>query len=233
MTVPAETLGPVAHNYEEAKMTDLAAMASPDSVAAEQYRMLLARLDRASAVKPLRTVAITSCARGEGRSTTAMNLALTVAREGREVALVECDLKRPSLGAMFELAQRPGMAEVVEGKADLPQALTRVNGVTLLLAGESRDPAASMRSPRFASTLDSLRSSFPLVILDLPPALAMSDGGRLAAAADGVVLVVRAGVTPRDLVRMTVESLSGRLLGLVLNGVDEPGYARYLESNVA
>jgi capsular exopolysaccharide synthesis family protein len=230
MSVPAETLGVVPHGQEGAR---LVALADPESIAAEQYRLLLARLDRASAARLLRTVAVTSAARGEGRSTTAANLALTAAREGREVALVECDLKRPSLAQLFDLAPRAGLAEVVEGRAELPQALVRTHGVALLTAGDVRDPTAVLRGPRLATTLDALRASFSLVVLDAPPAIALSDAGRLSTAADGLVLVVRAGITPRDLVRMAVDTLAGRLLGIVLNGVDEPGYARYLRADAA
>jgi Mrp family chromosome partitioning ATPase len=78
-----------------------------------------------------------------------------------------------------------------------------------------------------------LRSSFGLVVLDGPPAFAFSDAGRIAALADGILLVALAGATPRDVVRMAVEALPDRLLGIVLNGVEEPGYARYVKSEAA
>jgi len=227
MSVPAHTLGNVVHEGELRNV----ALAAPESLAAEQFRMLLARLDRASSVRPLRTVAISSCARREGRSTTALNLALTAARDGREAVLVECDLRRPTLAAQLELAPRAGLAEVVEGKADLAQALVRVNGLAVLCAGEARDPGAVWRSPRLATTLDALRASYPLVLLDAPPALAFSDASRLAAAADGVVLVVRAGETPREVVRLAVDALAEKVVGIVLNGVEENGYARYLRND--
>ena len=215
----------VSPHHEDAR---LVVLAKPESMAAEQYRVLLARLDRIHGTRPMRAVAITSCARGEGRSVTAVNLALTAAREGREVALVECDLRKPSLARLLDLTPRGGLAEVIEGKVELAQALSRVDGVMVLCAGEARDPAAVMRNPRLAMTLDTLRASFPLVVLDAPPALALADTGRLATLADGIVLVVRAGETPRDVVRLAVETLGDRLLGIVLNGVEEPGYARYL-----
>ncbi len=224
-SLPAESLPTIPHHQEEAR---LVALANPESMAAEQYRVLLARLDRIHATRPMRAVAITSCARGEGRSVTAVNLALTAAREGREVALVECDLRKPSLARLLDLTPRGGLAEVVEGKVDLAQALSRVDGVMVLCAGEARDPAAVVRNPRLAMTLDTLRASFPLVVLDAPPALALADAGRLAALVGGIVLVVKAGETPRDVVRLAVETLGDRLLGIVLNGVEEPGYARYL-----
>ena len=227
MSVPAHNLEAVGQHQEEGR---LVALAAPDSMAAEQYRVLLNRLDRICSERLLRTIAVTSSARGEGRSLTAANLCLTAARENREVALVECDLRRPSLARLFDLAPRAGLAEVVEGKAELSQALSRFGNVAVLCAGESRDPAAAMRSPRMAATLDTLRGSYPLVVLDAPPALALSDAGRLATAVDGVVLVVRAGATPRDVVRMAVETLSHRLVGIVLNCIEEPSYARYLRN---
>jgi protein-tyrosine kinase len=225
MSVPAHSLEAMNHHPEEGR---LVAMVAPESMEAEQYRVLLNRLDRICAERLLRTIAISSCARGEGRSLTAANLCLTAARENREVALVECDFRRPSLARLFDLAPRAGLGEVAEGKAELSQALSRVGNVAVLCAGEARDPAAVLRSPRLAAALDTLRSSFSLVVLDAPPALALSDAGRLATAADGVVLVIRAGATPRDVVKMAVETLSHRLVGIVLNCIEEPSYARYL-----
>jgi protein-tyrosine kinase len=227
MSVPAQTLGDVLHPAAPRNV----ALAPPESLAAEQFRMLLARLDRASSARPLRTIAISSCARGEGRSTTALNLAFTAAREGREAVLVECDLRRPSLATVLDLAPRAGLADVIEGKAELSQAVARVNGLAVLCAGEAREPAGIWRSPRLAATLDALRASYPLVVLDAPPALAFGDASRLASAADGVVLVVRAGETPREVVRMAVDALADKVVGIVLNGVEENGYARYLRND--
>ncbi len=227
MSVPAENLGTVFQPRDDAR---LVAFDEPESAAAEQYRILLARIDRAAHARPLRTIAITSCARGEGRTVTAANLALTAARDGRDVALVECDLRRPSLTALLDLAPGPGLAEVVEGRAELSQALCRVGGLMVLPAGDATDVPAVLRNPRLAVTMETLRSSFSTVILDLPPALALSDAGRLATTADGIVLVVRAGETPRDVVRMAVDALPDRLLGIVLNGVEEGGYGRYLRN---
>lgn len=228
MSLPAHTIESVPQVNEDAR---LLAQVAPDSIAADQFRLLLGRLDRAAAVRQMRTIAITSCARGEGRSLTAANLALTAAREGRKVALVECDLKRPSLAQFFDLAPRAGLAEVAEGKAELSQALSVVGNLSVLCAGTAQDSAAVLRSPRFAAALEALRSSFGLVIIDAPPALAFSEAGRLASMVDGVVLVVRAGQTPRDVVRMAVETLSDRLVGMVLNGVEEHGYQRYLRDD--
>jgi capsular exopolysaccharide synthesis family protein len=229
MSAPAHTLD-LPHGFDAKKAS---AIASPESAAAEHFRVLLQRID--SAARPVRVVAVTSSARGEGRTTIAANLALTASREGRDVALVECDVRRPSLAAVLELAPRAGLAEVVQGQAELSQALTRSSSLAILAAGDARDPGAILRSARLGATIDALRSQFSLVILDVPPALAFADAGRLATAADGVLLVVRAGQTPRQVVRMAVEYVGPRLLGVVLNDVDAAAavHGRYLYADPA
>src|SRR5690349_4000690 len=100
MSAPAHTLD-LAHGVD-AKQSG--ALAAPDSAAAEHFRVLLQRIE--SSPHPVRVVAVTSSARGEGRTTIAANLALTASREGREVALVECDVRRPSLARLLGLAPR-------------------------------------------------------------------------------------------------------------------------------
>ncbi|HET6437311.1 MAG TPA: CpsD/CapB family tyrosine-protein kinase [Anaeromyxobacter sp.] len=218
--IPAQTLNgsiPAA-----APGSRLVALAEPQSAAAEQYRVLYHRLERAGVPRTARVVAITSAGRGEGRTTTAANLALTAAGEGRSVLLVEADLRHPSLGALFGLAPRAGLAEVLEGTAELSQAVARVGPLSLLCAGELHEAAAAQRSARAAAVVDSLRAGYDQVYLDAPPALAFADGDRVVAEADLAVLVVRARVTPRQAVGLALEALGERAVGLVLNDVD-PG----------
>jgi capsular exopolysaccharide synthesis family protein len=216
--MPAETLqATLPAASDEAR---LVALAAPDSAAAEQYRVLHARLARLGARRPLRVVAVTSAGRREGRTTTAANLALTAALEGRATVLVEADLHRPSLAALLGLAPRAGLCEVLDGTAELGQAIARVGPLAVLLAGETRDAAAALRSPRAPAIVDQLRAAYDLVVLDAPPALAFTDGDRIASAADGALLVVRAGATPRQVVRLALDALGDRAAGIVLNDVD-------------
>jgi capsular exopolysaccharide synthesis family protein len=221
--MPAETLKATAP--AAAPESRLVALAAPESAAAEQYRVLHHRLLRLAARRPLRVVAVTSAGRGEGRTTTAANLALTAAREGRATILVEADLRRPTLAALLGLAPRAGLADVLDGRAELAQATARLGPLAVLCAGDVRDAAEAARSPRAAALLEQLRAAHDLVVLDAPPALAFSDGDRLAGAADGAVLVVRAGMTPRQVVRLALESLGERTAGIVLNDVDADSVA--------
>ncbi len=216
--IPAETLNSAPPAV--APEARLVALADPQSPAAEQYRVLYHRLVRLGARRPARGVAITSSGRGEGRTTTAANLALTAVAEGGSVLLVEADLRRPTLANLLGLAPRAGLAEVLEGTAELAQAVVRVGALSVLCAGPVRDAAATLRSARAAGVMDALRAGWDHVYLDAPPALAFADGDRIAAEADVAVLVVRAGVTPRQVVGLALEALGERAAGIVLNGVD-------------
>jgi protein-tyrosine kinase len=203
----------------------LVALAAPESAAAEQYRVLYQRIVRLAARRTLRVLAVTSAGRREGRTTTAANLAFTAAQEGRAAVLVEADLRRPSLARLLGLAPRPGVADVLAGRAELGQATARVAGLAVIAAGEGPDPGALLRSPAAAALLDQLRAGHELVVLDAPPALAFADGDRLAGDADAAILVVRAGATPRQVVRLALESLGERAAGIVLNDVDPDSVA--------
>lgn len=198
----------------------LVALDAPESAAAGAYRLLLTRLERLGAKRPVRVVAVTSASRGEGRTTTAANLALTAAREGHSTVLVEADLRRPSLAKLFGLAPRAGLAEVLDGTAELSQAIVRVGPLSVLTAGGVRDAAAVLRSPRIPAVMDALRAAHGYVFLDAPPAMAFAEGDRLAASADAALLVVKAGATPRAVVRLALDAVGDRAAGLVLNAVD-------------
>jgi capsular exopolysaccharide synthesis family protein len=232
--IPAETLQATTFASEKADRR-LVALGAPDSPAAEQYRVLHQRLVRLAARRPLRVVAVTSAGGGEGRTTTAANLAFTAALEGRATLLVEADLRRPVLQAILELAPRPGLVDVVEGRVELAQAVTRVGPLSVLCAGEVGDPGAAARGARLAALEEQLRAAYDLVVLDAPPAMAFAGGDRLVAMADGAILVVRAGVTPRQVTRFALDALGDRCLGVVLNDVDAEtvAHGRWLYAGAA
>jgi capsular exopolysaccharide synthesis family protein len=216
--IPAETLQATTL-AAAAPERRLVALGAPESAAAEQYRVLHQRLVRMAARRPMRLVAVTSSGQREGRTTTAANLAFTAAQEGRAVLLVEADLRRPALAALLDLAPRAGLVDVLDGRAELAQAVARVGPLSVLCAGEVADAAASSRSPRIPALVEQLRAAYDLVVLDAPPAMSFAGGDRLASAADAVVLVVRAGVTPRQVTRFALDALGDRAVGVVLNDV--------------
>lgn len=216
---PAETLQATALAAASPERR-LVALGAPESPAAEQYRVLHQRLLRLAARRPLRIVAVTSAGSGEGRTTTAANLAFTAALQGRATLLVEADLRRPVLQALLELAPRPGIVDVLEGRVELAQAVARVGPLSVLCAGEVAEPSTAGRGARVAALEEQLRAAYELVVLDAPPAMAFAGGDRLAGMADGALLVVRAGMTPRQVTRFALDALGERAVGVVLNDVD-------------
>jgi capsular exopolysaccharide synthesis family protein len=209
----------------------LVSLTSPMGPAAEQYRILLHRLRhmrqlRGEAIAGGAVIAVTSAVRGEGVSITAGNLALTAARaRDAKVALVDCDLRRGGIAGLFGLGTRAGLAEVLTGKTEIGEALGRFSEGHLAVIASGRAPGAESASllsgPRFGQTLALLRTLFDEIYLDVPPALATADAAVVAHKADGIVMVARAGVTPREQVASAVRALAGApVWGMVLNGVE-------------
>jgi capsular exopolysaccharide synthesis family protein len=200
----------------------LVAALAPKSLAAEQYRSLRTRLAHAEGAGGLRTVLITSPQKGEGKSVTAANLALTMAQElQRRVVLVEADLRKPSLQHLFGIPPGPGLSDYLSGAVELKEALKSVpeHNLTLLPAGTTPiNPAELLGSTAMRRLLDHLRTRFDRAILDTPPVLPLADVAILAPLVDGCLMVVRAGFTPKPAIENALRAFdSSRLLGVVLN----------------
>ena len=200
----------------------LVAGLAPKSLAAEQYRQLRTRLSHAEGASTLRTVLITSPQKGEGKSVTAANLALTMAQElQRRVILVEADLRKPSLQHLFGLPPGPGLAEYLSGAVELKDVMRFLpdHNLTVIHAGSApTNPAELLGSTAMRRLLDQLRTRFDRVLLDTPPVLPLADVAVLAPLVDGTLMVVRAGVTPKPAIENALRAFdSSRLLGVVLN----------------
>jgi len=200
----------------------LVAGLSPKSLAAEQYRQLRTRLSHAEGASTLRTVLITSPQKGEGKSVTAANLALTMAQElQRRVILVEADLRKPSLQNLFGLPPGPGLAEYLSGAVELKDVMRFLpdHNLTVIHAGSApTNPAELLGSTAMRRLLDQLRTRYDRVLLDTPPVLPLADVAVLAPLVDGTLMVVRAGVTPKPAIENALRAFdSSRLLGVVLN----------------
>lgn len=200
----------------------LVAALSPTSIAAEQYRSLRTRLKRAESGRVLRTIAVTSPAKGDGKSLTAANLALTMAQEFQQrVLLVDADLRRPTVHRLFGVADGPGLADVLMNAADLDQALVSLpdHHLTLLPAGAPpARPAELLGSSTMRRLLESLRTRFDRILIDVPPVAPLADLHILAPMVDGLLMIVRAGVTQKPAIERALAGLdTSKVLGLVLN----------------
>jgi protein-tyrosine kinase len=206
----------------------LVAGLAPKSRAAEQYRTLRTRIAHTEGANSLRTVLVTSPQKGEGKSITSANLALTMAQElQRRVVIIEADLRTPALQHLFGLPPGPGLAEYLAGAAELKDIMKFLpdHNLTVIPGGNApTNPAELLGSTAMRRMLDQLRTRFDRVILDTPPVLPLADVAVLAPMVDGALLVVRAGVTPKPAIENALRAFdSSRLIGVVLNesGMEE------------
>jgi non-specific protein-tyrosine kinase len=197
-------------------------IAANGHVAAEQYRALRTRMFHADNGAAVNVLLITSPGRRDGKSLTAANLGLSIAQEPqRRVCVVDADLRQPLLHRLFGIADGPGLADVLSGDATLEDSLVTIENhhITVLPAGAaSAHPAELLGSTTMRRTLDQLRSRFDCVVIDAPAALPLADVGILTPLVDSVVMVVRAGMTPKPSIHDAIGSIDrAKLLGIVLN----------------
>ena len=194
------------------------------NAALEQYRKLAATLHRVQEEHKLQVVMTASCLPGEGKSLTAINLALTLSGSyERRVLLIDADLRRPTVQRVFQLATITGLDDGLKAEHDRPMPLIEVSERLLVLpAGRpDPDPLSGLTSDRMTRLVQQARGAFDWVLIDTPPVTLLPDANLLAANVDGVLLVVRAGKAPYHLVKRTVETVGhDRILGVVMNAVD-------------
>ncbi len=202
----------------------LVTLSAPRSPIAEAYRLLRTNFQFAAVDRPLRRIVITSPGPGDGKSTTAANLAVVFAQGGKSVILVDADLRRPQQHRIFQRTASYGLSTaLVDAATPVTSFLqpTDVPGLRLLTSGPiPPNPAELLGSQRMAQLMQTLTQEADMVIMDSPPVLSVADATILANAADGVVLVADAGRTRREMARRAKESLEragANLLGMVLN----------------
>ncbi|MGH0034416.1 MAG: CpsD/CapB family tyrosine-protein kinase [Myxococcota bacterium] len=210
------------------------ALLQPESNVAEQFRTLRGRIDALAAQRPLKTLAVTSPDAGDGKSTAALNLAIVTSMSvGRRTLLIDCDLRRPQVHKALGVEPRAGLAEVLLDQASLEDAIVKVDGLNLeVLAVRAQPPNPSelLASNRMVQLLDEVAGRYDRVILDTPATLGMPDAKTVSDLCDGLILVVRQHVTPREDITNALDILERRkLLGLILNDADasRSGYGYY------
>lgn len=198
---------------------------SPDDPAAEAYRALRTNVTFVGAEKPLQVLAVTSPGPVEGKSTTAANLALTLAMGGSRTLLVDADLRRPLQHRAFGLVQEPGLTDVLVGRVTPIEAIRPevATNLDFLPSGQlPPNPAELLGSAAMQRLLGELRREYSYIVIDTPPTLPVTDATIVATVADATVLVMLSGETEEAAAQRAVEQLRrvrARLAGAVLNGV--------------
>jgi polysaccharide biosynthesis transport protein len=179
-----------------------------------------------------RLLAVTSSVPGDGKTTFTTNFAITLANSGNKTLLIDADLRRGNVHGYFEQPLEQGLAEVLEGKLSLSEAIreTGVNNLFFMRAGERpSNPSELLIGPSTKDLIMALRRQFDYVIFDCPPLTAIDDTFSVAAFLDGLFFVVRAGKTSMRFAKMGINTIHQRgapILGLIVNGVpiDNPYY---------
>ena len=193
----------------------------------EAYKSLRTNLEFLSASSGCKVILITSSVPEEGKSNVAINLATTMAAGGKKVVLVDGDLRKGSLSRYLHLNRnRPGISNVVANQCTLADALVRFKNVqfTLLPVGPlPPNPSEMLATPAVEALFKGLREYYDYVIVDTPPVSVVTDAAVMCRFADGVILVVRPGVTTTQgaqLSKKNLEAVHAHILGVVLNGYD-------------
>jgi succinoglycan biosynthesis transport protein ExoP len=211
---------------------DLGVFLDPKSVAAECCRSIRTNILFMSPDRPLKIMVVTSPSPQEGKTTTAINLGVTMAEAGGRVLIVDTDMRRPRLHRSFGVPNQVGISSVIVGKATLEEAIKRtdVPNLDVLTCGPvPPNPSELLHTSRFGVVLADCAKLYDRIILDSPPTSAVTDPAVLGNLADGVVLVIKAGETTREAAmhaRRQLATAKARLFGVVVNAIDfsNPAY---------
>lgn len=198
---------------------------APKSIDAEAYRSLRSNIEYSSFDNEYRVIVVTSSVPGEGKSTTSGNLAIALAQSGNSVLLVDCDMRKPSIHKKFKISNAAGTAELLLRKKSFEEVAKKHNeNLTIITAGKiPPNPSEMLASRAMTAFIKEMKGEFKYIILDTPPLQAVTDAQVLSTKADGVLLVVRAGSTKREMVFNSVDlikKVQGKVIGTVLNGVE-------------
>lgn len=195
----------------------------PEAVISEQYRILRTNIQSNNISKSLKTIAISSALSSEGKSITAVNLAVTMARGlDKTVLLVDCDLRGGTIHQLLAINPAQGLSDIlIDGSvSELTFYKSRIDNLTILpRGGVPRNPSELLGSKKMRRLLEELKSRFDYIILDSPPIIPLTDACVLGALVDGVIFVVQAHKTPRRMVEQAQNLLNrvhAKMLGFVL-----------------
>ncbi len=209
---------------------------SLDSPFANEFRRLLLKISTPPAETELKSVLLTSAMISEGKSTICSLLGVTAAKQnGLKTLIFDCDLRRPTIHKFFALEREPGLSDILVDGYNPKEAIrkTGIDKLDVLTSGTSHNqPAEVFDAETIGYLIDELKFYYDLILVDSAPILPVSDPLLLSKKVDGILLVVRAGATSREIVERSTDIISSardRILGVVLNNADNnlPYYYDY------
>lgn len=225
---------------------DILAITSPGSIAAEAYRRLRTNILFSNADKETKIIAVTSAEPGEGKTTTAVNLAVVTAQAGYRTILLDCDLRKPSVHKFFKISNRYGISDLLIDSVNLKETAysTEIGGLYFIPSGtKPPNPSELLASNKMKELIQRLKEQYDYIIIDTSPILLVTDAQLLSRYADGTLLVVSSRETDRVNAKRATELLkkvNAKILGVVINKVDSQNkfstgyyksYGSYLRDN--
>lgn len=204
-------------------MRSLISHQKPKSPITEQYRTIRTNIQFSNVDRDIRSIMVTSSFPSEGKSTTAANLAVVFAQQGKKVLFVDADLRKPTVQYTFQLENHVGLTNVLTRQTTLRLAVqtSHIESLSILTSGPiPPNPAELLGSQTMEDLMNEMYESYDIVIFDTPPVLPVADANILANQCHGIVLVLKSGGVDRDSALKATEILKGakgKLLGAVVN----------------
>jgi len=202
---------------------------SPKSTTSESFRGIRTGILFSSADKEPQVILVTSAGPSEGKTLCASNLAVTMAQAGSKVVILDCDMRRPRVHNVFRIGRDTGVSTILVGTTEIedtvvPFKISENLSLSIIPCGPiPPNPSELLGSKKMLSFIEALRKDYNRIIIDTPPITAVTDSSVIAQGVDGVVVVIRAGETPRQIVENGVgklKAVNAHILGAVLNGID-------------
>lgn len=219
----------IVRKMKESKMDGrLIAYFDPKSIAAEQYRILTTNLMALNRGKPPKTLAITSSIASEGKTVTALNMAITMSQATHKpkILLIDADMRKGKLVKYLGVPPQKGLSEYLSGQAELGDVVFNldIDHLSFMSSGAvPANPVELLGSERMRNLLTTLRTQYDFVIIDTPPVIPVADAGIIAGSVEGVIMVIQAGRTQRGMISRSTELLAqghGKVVGHILTGVE-------------
>lgn len=198
---------------------------------AEQYRILRTNLYSLTSEKGIKTMVITSSQSQEGKTTTSCNLAITLSWDKRKkILLIDGDMRRSAVHTMLNIEKKPGLSDLLTGKAGIDDVAAKpaIGDLYVIPAGSTiTNPAELLGDPKLKTLVEEFKARFDYTIFDTPPTLSVADSSIIGSLCDGVILIVKAGSTPREIIKESKELLTNaqaKLTACVLANFTVPVY---------
>jgi len=214
-------------NKERKRTIQLVAHSNPESPITEQYRLIRNNIHFSSVDTIIKSIVVTSAESGDGKSTTAANLAIVLAQNGKNVLLVDADLRKPTVHYAFSISNLNGITSVLTKDSSLDMAVTRcdIPNIDILTSGPiPPNPSELLDSQAMHLIMEKVKDCYDYIIYDSPPILAVTDSQTIASKCDGVVMVIGSGKTHKEQAlkaKTLLEKAGSRIIGVVINGVEE------------